>query len=316
MKALNLLRDYASIARPDHWFKHVFIIPGLVLGVVLSENIADSLWFNIIVGAISASFAASANYVINEWLDREFDRHHPLKCSRPAAAGRLSLAGVIIEYLLLVTASLLLGYLLPQMFFWTIIVFLISGIIYNVRPLRTKERAYFDVLTEAINNPIRLMLGWSMVTTISLPPVSVLLAYWFGGAFLMATKRLAEYRFIVIEHDRSVLVNYRRSFAKYREESLLVSSFMYGLLSSFSLAVFLVKYRSEFVFTAPLFAILFSYYLHIGLKSGSIAQTPEKLYRDKSLLAFVGLIVIAFAVLSFVDVPLAELIVQSRLPVK
>jgi len=315
MSISRTLRDYISIARPDHWFKHVFIIPGIVLGLALNEYPGNQLWFNIVIGFISASLAASANYVINEWLDREFDRYHPLKSERPAAAGRLSLAGILVEYFLLTLVSLWLAYLLPPLFLWATGAFLVSGILYNVAPLRTKERAYLDVLTEAFNNPIRLFLGWAMVctTTITIPPTSVLFAYWFGGAFLMATKRLAEYRYVAKEYDRETLVNYRRSFSFYDENSLLVSCFMYGLLSSFALAVFLVKYRAEFVFTAPLFAWLFAYYLHIGLLAGSIVQTPEKLYRQKTLWFIVSMIVLAVIVFSFVDIPLAEWIVQSRL---
>jgi hypothetical protein len=32
----------------------------------------------------------SANYTINEWLDADFDRHHPIKRDRAAAAGRIT----------------------------------------------------------------------------------------------------------------------------------------------------------------------------------------------------------------------------------
>jgi 4-hydroxybenzoate polyprenyltransferase len=67
------------------------------------------------------------------------------------------------------------------------------GIFYNVRPFRTKELAYLDVLSESINNAIRLMIGWFIVTPVYLPPVTIVLGYWMGGAFLMATKRFAEY---------------------------------------------------------------------------------------------------------------------------
>ena len=70
------------------------------------------------------------------------------------------------------------------------------GIIYNVRPIRSKDRIYLDVLSESINNPLRLLLGWSAVLAGMLPPSSILMAYWMGGAFLMAVKRYAEYRFI------------------------------------------------------------------------------------------------------------------------
>jgi hypothetical protein len=36
----------------------------------------------------------------------------------------------------------------------------VMGVVYNVKPIRSKELPYLDVLSESINNPIRLLLGW------------------------------------------------------------------------------------------------------------------------------------------------------------
>ena len=45
---------------------------------------------------------------------------------------------------------------------------------------RTKDIPYLDVLSESINIPIRLMLGWFMVTSVFLPPLILVLTYWNG----------------------------------------------------------------------------------------------------------------------------------------
>ena len=34
------------------------------------------------------------------------------------------------------------------------------GCLYNIPPIRTKDHAYVDVLSESINNPIRFLVGW------------------------------------------------------------------------------------------------------------------------------------------------------------
>ena len=75
----------------------------------------------------------------------------------------------------------------------TIAFFWIMGVAYNVRPIRTKEVPYVDVLSESVNNPIRLLLGWFALIPDRFPPISLLLAYWMVGAFFMAMKRFAEY---------------------------------------------------------------------------------------------------------------------------
>ena len=94
----------------------------------------------------------------------------------------------------------------------------VMGIAYNVPPIRTKEWPYLDVLSESVNNPIRLLLGWFALVTTAFPPVSLAVSYWMVGAFFMAMKRYAEYRHI---GDPKVAAAYRRSFEYYTEERLL-----------------------------------------------------------------------------------------------
>ncbi len=53
----------------------------------------------------------------------------------------------------------------------------------------------------------------------------------------------------------------------------------------------------------PLFALLFAVYLRVGLKRDSSAQTPERLFREKSLVAVAVLLVLALVVLTWVDLP-------------
>jgi hypothetical protein len=147
------------------------------------------------------------------------------------------------------------------------------------------------------------MLGWAIMDPVTLPPSSLLLAYWMGGAFLMGSKRLSEYRDIVGAQGKELLAAYRRSFHTYTEESLLISSFLYALLSSFFIAVFLVKYRIEYILALPAFAVLFAVYLSLSLKRDSVAQRPEKLFREGVLMTTVGVTVALLIVLTFVPVP-------------
>jgi 4-hydroxybenzoate polyprenyltransferase len=145
-----------------------------------------------------------------------------------------------------------------------------------------------------------------MVDPSTLPPSSLLLTYWMGGAFLMAIKRFAEYRTLTADGQLRRAHAYRRSFRRYTEETLLVSSFVYALMAAFFLAVFLIKYRVEYLLCLPFFAALFAAYLRLGLAPESAAQAPERLFREKGLVVLVILLVAALALFTWIDVPALE----------
>lgn len=304
----QMVSDYLKIARLDHWFKNIFMIPGLVLAFVFRPVFSREMLWTIPLGILSTCLIASANYVINEWLDREFDKHHPVKKQRPSVSAGLKPVAVYTEYALLVALGLGIGSRISNQFVALLVILLLMGLLYNVNPIRLKDRAYLDVLSESVNNPLRLLLGWSILISSILPPSSIWMAYWMGGAFLMAVKRYSEYRFI---NDPARAGQYRKSFRVYTEQTLLLSSFFYANLSSFFLAVFLIKYRIEFILSFPFFTLLFVWYLSIGMRADSAAKDPEKLFRDPKFIGLSVFIVALVGVLFFVDLPFLRILLNK-----
>jgi hypothetical protein len=156
------------------------------------------------------------------------------------------------------------------------------------------------------------MIGWSMVDSATLPPSSIILSYWLGGAFLMAAKRYSEYRDIVEARGRDLLIRYRASFAHYSEVSLNVSCFVYGLLSTFFLAIFLVKYRLEYLLLMPAVIALFGQYLALAMQRNSSAQNPEKLFRERELMSLVVIVVFLFILTTSIDMPALSVLSSQR----
>jgi len=302
------LKNYLHLLRIDHWFKNIFMLPGAALAIILTDISFINAIEPLSAGILSICLIASANYVINEWLDAEFDRFHPVKKNRPSALGNIQGQYVCLLYFIVASLGFILASFLNNEFQLVAIVLLVMGIFYNVRPFRTKDRIYLDVLSESINNPLRFLLGWYAITSGSLPPSSILLSYWMGGAFLMAVKRYAEYRFI----DNPLQAGfYRRSFRFYTEEKLLLSAFFYALSSALFLGVFLIKYRIEFLLSFPLFALLFVWYLHIGMKPHSPTQNPEKLYQEKRFVTYVFILTASIAALFVVDIPILNFLTEN-----
>lgn len=302
------LKHYLAIARIDHWFKNVFMLPGIIIPLIYQPVEIDlHLILSLVLGVLSTCFIASANYVINEWLDAEFDRFHPVKKNRPSVTEGLKKKFVYLEYGIFIALGLGCAAAVGTGFFFVALFFLTMGFMYNVRPFRTKDRAYLDVISESINNPIRLTLGWLIVSPETFPQSSLLISYWFGGAFLMATKRFSEYRFI---NDPKVAGLYRKSFEIYNEQRLMVTICFYALVSSFFLAIFLFKHRFELIVAFPFIALLFSWYLNMGFDSNSPAQRPEKLYKQRNFLLYLLFLVALTVFLLLVDLPFLHVLME------
>jgi len=311
-KVHGSLADYVAIMRLDHSTKHIFIVPGMILAYLLRGLQNDFLVKSVVLGFVTAICIASANYTINEWLDRDFDKYHPRKSQRSAVQKDLRGSLVLLEWLALLTVGLVCAWLANATMFLVASVFAIQGVVYNVPPLRTKNKAYLDVISESINNPLRLMIGWAMIDAATLPPSSIILTYWSGGAFLMAAKRLSEYREIVASHGKDLLERYRASFAGYSEASLTASCFLYALLSVFFLAIFLIKYRVEYILAVPFVIALFAYYIILSMQPESSAQKPERLFQERGLILLVAMLTVAFILLSFIDLPLLAVLTSQQ----
>jgi 4-hydroxybenzoate polyprenyltransferase len=316
-KLRGTIRAYVAILRLDHSTKQVFIIPGLILAYLLRGVRADSPTTSITLGLITALCVASANYVINEWLDRDFDKFHPTKFQRSAVQYELRGGIVFLEWSALLVVALGCALLDSKTMFFIALVFAWQGIIYNASPLRTKNKPYLDVISESINNPLRLIIGWVMIDPTTLPPGSLILMYWTGGAFLMAAKRLSEYREIVESHGKELLAQYRASFAGYSETSLTISCFVYALFAIFFLAVFLIKYRIEYLVNVPVVIALFAYYMVLAINPGPSAQKPEKLFREPGLVLLVVLLTATFLLMTVINVPVLDaLAVQQYISIQ
>lgn len=285
--------------------KNAFILPGIVIAFLLTDYSISVSQFvmRFICGFIATCFIASANYVINEWLDAEFDKFHPTKKYRPVVSENMKFSLVMLEYAICIVLGVGFSLLVNIPFLVVELILLFMGVVYNVKPLRTKDIVYLDVISESVNNMLRLLLGWFIVSDSLIPPSSILIGYWFAGAFLMATKRFAEYRMI---GDPEKAGLYRKSFKYYTEVKLLVSSFFYAMCATFFIGVFMIKYRMQYILGMPLIFGLFCFYLAIAFKPDSAAQKPEKLYKEKSLLIYLLILVVVLIALTFIDIPMPD----------
>jgi 4-hydroxybenzoate polyprenyltransferase len=306
------LLAHVQIARIDHWVKNVFVIPGIVVAVSLDPRHAGALsWTRLLLGCLATCLIASSNYVINEVMDAPFDLSHPTKRLRPTPSGRVSVPLAYLEWLALMAIGLTLAVRVSAPFTYTMLALWLMGCAYNISPLRTKDLPYLDVLSESVNNPLRLLAGWFIVTTAIIPPASLLLCYWMIGCYFMALKRFAEYRDIA---DVRVAAAYRKSFAYYTDRKLLTSVMFYSSAGMLFFGAFMMRYRLELVASIPFVALVMAVYLGLSFKPDSVVQRPEGLYREPALMACVAACSIVMLIMLVVDIPLLHVLFTPTAP--
>lgn len=288
------IKNYLELMRINYWFKNIFVIPGIFFSYFLVAKVDLNFFFlkKILVAFFSIFSACSANYVINEITDSKFDRFHKDKKNRPIVTGAIKKTNAIFLFFMLIFISLYLSLKINIFFSLLIAILLVSGIFYNLEPLRLKDIPILDVISESFNNFLRLLLGWSIFHPGYLPPISLCIIFWSGGAFLMFMKRYAEYNFLSSKKISSL---YRKSFAFYNSQNLMSLGVSSAFVCCVFIGIFLVKYKIEFILLIPFVVGVFGHYTYISMLKNSKAQSPEYLYQDKTL---VFLIICIFILLN------------------
>ncbi len=184
------VRHLLHLIRIEHWVKNLFLFIPAFFGAKL---LAEGVLLRAVAGFIAFSLVASAVYVLNDLVDAKQDRNHPDKCRRPIASGAISSRQAIIVLAgLLISGSLLAGYLSNMMLLITLIYFF-NNLLYS---FYLKHIALVDISLIGIGFLMRVYAGGE-VTGVAvsqwLTVMTFLLALILGlakrrGEYLIATE--------------------------------------------------------------------------------------------------------------------------------
>ena len=164
--------------RPKQWAKNIFVFTALIFDQQLLDLNAFTLT---LAGAALFSLVASAVYLFNDIADREADRQHPSKSSRPIASGQLPLRTAWIAGILLLLVSLPLAYLLSPGFLIICIIYFTLNLSYS---FKLKHIPLIDVLVLASFYLLRVVSGLTIIEVKRFSPwlyvVTSLLALFIG----------------------------------------------------------------------------------------------------------------------------------------
>ncbi len=179
--------------RPEQWLKNGFVLAPLIFAGMLTDL---AQWLRAGTAFLCFCAAASATYLLNDVLDREADRSHPIKCRRAIAAGDLSVRLALVLALILVTLGGF-GALFVDVWFMAVLLgYLALTVLYSSL---LKEAVFIDVLVVAAGFVFRVVGGAVAIDV----PVSrwLLLCAYLLALYLALGKRRAELVLLGAEAD-------------------------------------------------------------------------------------------------------------------
>jgi len=181
----SAVRPILAEMRPRQWAKNLLVVAAPAGAEVLTEL---DTWWRLTLAFASFCAASSAIYVLNDLADIEADRRHPTKCTRPLAAGLISVAtGWVMAVVLGVVAFALAVATTEWDFVAVLALYVVTTIAYS---FWLKHVAILDLVIVASGFLLRA-IGGAVV-------VNVVVSSWFlivtgfGSLFVVTGKRLAE----------------------------------------------------------------------------------------------------------------------------
>jgi 4-hydroxybenzoate polyprenyltransferase len=154
------IKGFVRLMRPSQWFKSFYIVLGSIPAIFLMPVRFDLIIFYLLVGITNMILLQGVIYTLNDIADLNEDKTHPTKKFRPIASGKISVKEGFFFASFLLAIALLIGYFFDLRLCLINIAILINNLLYNFKPIRLRDRKFFDIATSALNFPLRVMVGW------------------------------------------------------------------------------------------------------------------------------------------------------------
>jgi 4-hydroxybenzoate polyprenyltransferase len=240
---------------------------------------------------------ASSIYIFNDIIDREDDKKHEVKKSRPIASGAITVRqGFLIMLILILLGlgvSLIFGNILVTAY---LAIYLILNILYT---LWLKKLPLIDVFIIALGYVIRILVG-GVVASVEINFWIIIMTFLLA-LFLGFAKRRDDV-LLMIKENRSV----RKSVDGYNLRFMDSVLFITAAITLVSYIMYTVSpytidlYQSKYIYITSVFVLLGIFrYLQITLALEESGSPTEILYKDKILQVSILLWLISFGIIMY-----------------
>jgi 4-hydroxybenzoate polyprenyltransferase len=280
------------LVRPRQWVKNAFILAPLFF--------TPAAWTKPQIAAVLLSVVvfcllSSAVYVINDYADREADRLHPVKKTRPIASGEIAPSfALMIAAVLFGAAAIVAVLLLPRG------VVLIAALYFAINLLYSfwlKHVSLLDVLIVAAGFVLRVEAGAAAIRVE--PTVWIVVCTGLLALFLALAKRRDDLSKLLSEEHRPSLAGYNRRFID-QALSMVLGALLVSYLIYTTDQTVIARYGTDKLYlTAPFVIAGVLRYLQITLVEERSGSPTDIALTDRFLIVTVLGWVAVFGVLIY-----------------
>jgi decaprenyl-phosphate phosphoribosyltransferase len=280
------------LVRPRQWVKNAFVAAPLFF--------TPSAWTKPQLAAAALAIIvfcllSSAVYVVNDYADRDADRLHPEKKTRPIASGQISPSfALVVAGVLLATAAVLAVPFLPMAAVVIAALYLVINLLYS---FWLKHVSLLDVLMVSAGFVLRVDAGAAAIHIE--PTVWIVVCTGLLALFLALAKRRDDLAKQLAEEHRPSLAGYNRRFIDQALSMVLGALLVSYLIYTTDQSV-IARYGTDKLYlTAPFVIAGVLRYLQITLVEERSGSPTDIALTDRFLIVTVFGWVAVFGVLIY-----------------
>ncbi len=285
------MKEYLKLMRVHHYMKNLLVFAALgCSGQLFHTGKLISGMIAFIAFCMTSSFI----YVVNDIRDREKDRKHPTKRSRPIAAGTVSVENARrLAGLLLVTALICNGFVFHPVSTLLLTLYLILNMAYS---FGLKNYPLVDISILVSGFLIRTVYG-AVITDITISSWLYLTVIALSFYFALG-KRRNELQSLGDGETRQVLKAYPISFLDKSMSMCMTLANVFYALWSMDEKTRSLYHTDYLIFTVPI-VLLITLKYSLNVESKGDGDPVEVLLHDKVLLLLSGLYLAAMLLILY-----------------
>ena len=292
------MKKFLTSSRPKQVLKNFIIfVPyffTIEKWVLLSPEKNLLLLSNMMLTFLSFTAISIIGYQINDFMDKEYDKNHPIKKNRPIVSKKISITEMILFIFTLILISIICSYAVGINITYLIISYFLLSLGYS---RIFKKIPIIDILCICFFYILRMLAGtYSIEFEVS---IWLYILTFFASLFIILIKRFAESKKNLDVRYPKVSIFYSLGFMpKIIKLSLFINIFVYLV---YCISETLSDERN-FYFFISFFIFSFGIYRYYQLSSQSnLGESPEDVIMDRYLISSVLIYLITLILVSEIN---------------